>query len=920
MVHAAFPSMRGRSKAVSLLAIMLVVSGCSVRPEPLTHDEHIGRARQDMLTLFSKYRPIEKDLTLPDALARGLIDNLDHRLALMEQVLEQGRLNIVQYDMLPSLAAEAGYDWRDRESASTSISLLTGTPSLQPSYSSEREGIDASLRMSWNVLDFGLSYFQAKQQSDRVMIAVETRRRVINNTTRDIISAYYRALAAEKLLPRVRQGIKDTQKAIAASDRAREEQLVPAAQMLAYKRDLLQYALALRNHETILQRSREELATLINVPVDQLRLAKVKQPKLPKISTSILQLQDYALINRAELREEAYRERIDRQAVHQETLRLFPGLSAITSLNYDDNVYLFYNHWREMGLRATYNLLDVLKAYKGRQIAEAQVEYTQLRRVALSAAILAQTAISYYQYQEARSTNSTASQLSEVETQLLKAARDAEEAQSGSVLERLRQQTASISAQIEADRSYADAQTAMASLLVSVGYDFIPASVDASDPDALAADIAPALAALEQGRLPSLTSTARLLPDASAPQEGQPASQALIEAAKAQKEEEEAAPKKGFWGALFSRKPAAENVEPVLPAPLPLTKAEKSEVILDAWRRAENRPRTEAPVTTETVTDAPVRVEEKKPGFFQRIFAAPAPVQPPHEADQTTVIKTRESEAVPTAPAVAAVPAEMPVVTDNETPQQKPGLFGRLFGGAPVAAVPEHEAPVVNAVVPAPVSAEATPAVMPEVKAEALPVVEDVPVKQAEPRRMIDETALVPPSQQVDIKVEETPVVPPEKETRAPVEQKAETPASSSNLPALNVREEPAADVPPAVMPEKAEGKAVDKPAEPKAPETVPARVQVPAAVAPAPATAPQPLPATSPSAADMAAEAARRNVETPRAIEVMPAAPIVPARGAYIPSNRAQQLEAAEIEKYMNCKDAGSGCADAQPATGDKE
>ena len=468
-------------------------------------EEHMARARHDMMSLFKKRRPVEAELTLADVIARGMTDNLDHRLSMMERTLEESRLALVEYDMLPSLAANAGYDWRNSYAASSSTSLQTGTQSLEPSYSSEKIKQNADLTFSWNVLDFGIGYYQAKQQADRVSVAIETRRRVMNTTTREIISAYYRAQSAEALLPQVNSAIASAEKALGASDKIRKDQLAPAQQMLTYKRDLLQYLRTLKSFEARLNRARQELATLINVPVDEnFKIAKPKAGKLPSLPADLMKLQDHALLYRAELREETYKERIDRQFVHQETLKMFPALSAISSLNYDTNKYLYYNNWQELGLRASWNLVDVLKSRSARDIAKAQVEYTLMRRLALTTAVLAQTAISYYQYDEARSNYATAADLSDVEGKLLKAAKDAQAADTGSVLETVSQQTASIAARIESDLAYADAQTALAGLMVSIGYDLVPAGADDQDPAQLAQKIAPVLDALQSGDFSTL--------------------------------------------------------------------------------------------------------------------------------------------------------------------------------------------------------------------------------------------------------------------------------------------------------------------------------------------------------------------------------------------------------------------------------
>ena len=48
--------------------------------------------------------------------------------------------------------------------------------------------------MSWNLLDFGVSYYRARQQADQVLIAEERKRKVVQNILADTRNAYWRAL------------------------------------------------------------------------------------------------------------------------------------------------------------------------------------------------------------------------------------------------------------------------------------------------------------------------------------------------------------------------------------------------------------------------------------------------------------------------------------------------------------------------------------------------------------------------------------------------------------------------------------------------------------------------------------------------------------------------------------------------------
>ena len=105
--------------------------------------------------------------------------NLDNRLKLMEQALAHRQLDMANFSLLPQLTANAGYSTRDNVYGSASEDLATGEQSLVPSTSQDQDYHTADLTFSWSLLDFGVSYFQAKQQADQTLILEERRRKVV---------------------------------------------------------------------------------------------------------------------------------------------------------------------------------------------------------------------------------------------------------------------------------------------------------------------------------------------------------------------------------------------------------------------------------------------------------------------------------------------------------------------------------------------------------------------------------------------------------------------------------------------------------------------------------------------------------------------------------------------------------------------
>jgi len=490
--------------SVLLCSTALFLAGCTVKPEPIALGKHMERAQLDMDEIYKSIAPLENKLTLSDAIARGLLFNLDHQMIMMERVLQDGQLTLANFNMLPRLAANAGYKSRSDVRASKSIGLKSGTVSLEDSYSEERDVINADLTLSWNLLDFGLSYFQSKQQADRVMTAVERRRKVMNNMVKEVMVSYWKAASAEQHLPQVERLLIEVKGALKTSKKIEDKDLLSPKALLEYRRNLLQVSFQLKQLKGEMAMAKAQLATLINVPPNQkFTLAKptASAKKLPKIKTKMAELQNYGLVYRPELREEAYQEKIDKQNINKEILRMFPGLSILGSVNHDSNEYLYYQNWGEFTTRATWNLVNLIQGPTAIKNAKMQVEISKMRRLALTAAVLGQVSISYTQYHQSMDNFQTAEQLSHIEQKMLKIAEDQKRANKGTRLEEIQISARYIAAELDQSRALVDAKTALYNLMASVGVDFVPADTETKDLSEMTDIVSNALSQMEEGKI-----------------------------------------------------------------------------------------------------------------------------------------------------------------------------------------------------------------------------------------------------------------------------------------------------------------------------------------------------------------------------------------------------------------------------------
>lgn len=491
-----------------LLMLIGILSGCSLEPVPLTIEEHHNRVETDRQHLYTDQEPLTKPLTLSMAIARALKYNFDHRLSMMEAVLQDEQNALTRLDMLPKLIANAGYSWRDDKLASYSVPVEESSDrEAYYTTSQDREKDIAGLTFSWNVLDFGMSYYEAKQQSDRFLIAHERRRRVINNIIRQVCDAYYHAITAERLMEPVKTTLADAQHALEMNHQIEKERLKPLIDVLQYRKDLLKIIDKLNQLYHNLEISKTRLAALINLPLNEdYTIYFPEEPEFdpPLIRQSIGDLEVLGLYFRHDIREEVYKARIDQYQVKKEMISLFPGLTFSASANHDSNSFLMNNNWAELGIDTSMKLFELVKGPKRLKVAKTKILLDDTRRLAMTVASLVQIHIAHQKYQQSIESYDMNNRLLDVETRLQKAVSNVTRLKAGSDLENIRQNAATIASVMNRDFTYATAMSALFELYTSLGIDFYGGPVGDIELAALTDQIERRLTDWQAARIPSI--------------------------------------------------------------------------------------------------------------------------------------------------------------------------------------------------------------------------------------------------------------------------------------------------------------------------------------------------------------------------------------------------------------------------------
>ncbi|WP_051303587.1 TolC family protein [Comamonas composti] len=479
----------------------LLLAACgSVTPKAFSTDEIRDRAAQDLVSMYKDQEPISAPIDFHEAAARALKYNLDYKLKLMETALSQSLLDVSTYEMLPKLVAGAGYVSRNNDSGGVSVLIdPPRTVSLNPSTSQERDRSLANLSFSWNALDFGVSYYRAQQKADQVLMAEERRRKVIQNVLQDVRNSYWRAVGAQQLLGRVDALLERVEKAMLRAKEVEKQGLMPQAQVLGYQRALLDAVNTLTLRRQDLELAMAELRALMSVaPGEKITLVEQGEQALPAVPVNVEALERLALERRPEIMEEWYRKRVTENDIKAAKVLLWPNISLDAGWQYDSNKYAYNSNWIDTGVRVSWNLLKLTQYPSLQRAHEAQNTTDDMRRMALSMAVLTQVRVGIQRYGLSLSELRFAEESAQVDKRLLNYAKAAAKSQFDSELEVIRTEARALLGEYQRFAAYSNAQAAWGRLYNSVGLDILPETVESHDVKTLARSMQDTMAQWQQ--------------------------------------------------------------------------------------------------------------------------------------------------------------------------------------------------------------------------------------------------------------------------------------------------------------------------------------------------------------------------------------------------------------------------------------
>ena len=464
---------------VMALVALFSLSGCLIKPHALNREDVKARMVKDFHAISSVEEPIMGPISLYEAVARALKYNLDAKVKTIQVQLAHQQLNIAHYSLLPHVSANAGFDGRNNFAGGVGQSIITGRPAVEPFTSAERNTTSGNLALSWDVLDFGLSFVRAQQAADNVMIAEEEKRRIAVRLVQEVRSAYWRAVSAERVLPRVQFLTESVAKALENAQQIVDQKLQTPLTPLNYQRDLLNTQREVRRLFRELSTAKTQLASMMGLPPGTPfdLVIPPQETVVPVINLDSERMEEQALMLRPELRAIDYKKRINAKEAKAVFLELFPSLKVSFGGYYNSNSFLFYQNWLTYAAQVSWNLLSVFRTPAKLKAIESHGYMLDTQSLALSLSILTEVHVGAMQFVHAKEEYQDARKYQHTQAAIVAYTKNMWIAQRTNDLTLIRERVNDVAADVRLDAARSGLETAYATLMASIGEEAVPAII-----------------------------------------------------------------------------------------------------------------------------------------------------------------------------------------------------------------------------------------------------------------------------------------------------------------------------------------------------------------------------------------------------------------------------------------------------------
>jgi len=429
-------------------------------------------AAEDEESIDSARPVIEEPLTLSDAIGYAIKYNLDAAISKLEEDIQEEAVFGAKLKMLPSLKFDGELGRADKYSASFSDPLFTDGAQAY-NYSRDKSTRKFHLELSWDLLDFGISYYQHRQAFNQLSIVEQKRRRIIQNLKLDVTKTFWQvqvSKAAVQMAGRLIDRLLEREKIM--QDQI-ESLTVSEIEVLETAVALSEMKMKMSGFESELQKNKHKLATLMGMTdlIDFEVASTDFNAAIDKMDLDIKEFETEALRQRPEMFEQDLEEIINVDEARISVAKMAPSSSIFYRFNYDHDSHLYYNHWHDIGLRLSFDLLSVPQKQSQKRAVQKKEKLIRKRRLALATAILTQLNIAILDYEDTMRKYEQSKDIASKRAKLMQARRLHAENGNGNLEDILESEARHLLSQVRSLSSYADAIIAEQRILNTIGRD-----------------------------------------------------------------------------------------------------------------------------------------------------------------------------------------------------------------------------------------------------------------------------------------------------------------------------------------------------------------------------------------------------------------------------------------------------------------
>lgn len=455
----------------------LLFSGCSTVQWVNLEKERQKYANQDLALIRpSSTQHPKNPLTLEEAISNGLKNNLELKLVRFEEMLTSDEAIAEQLKMLPNANLKYDRTHLSKPRVVNSLNYLTNAIQLNNSVSETDPRKVKSMTLSWNLLDFGLSYVRSQKLFFETEAKKMRRLRQEQQLAIDITAAYWRARLAEKALNHhltIKKKLEKHQLDLRLAKKEKRLDPITGNELESY---MLNIAIDIQNLRMEVSDAKSELARLLGIYPSEILFSKAEAPiskTLLKLTVpkqfNVEKLENYAVLHRPELFEADLKKEVRVATSREALIRAFPNIGHTFTRIRDYNKLLVFNQWSEVGFNIGWNLLSVpsnffhaLSTRHGIQLAEAE-------RLATTMAILVQTHITLIQYEMQYERFLLYQKKAKVDTKLFHVLAEKNKLGEASTIELTRRALEGLRSELKSDQSAIDLILAHKRVLATIG-------------------------------------------------------------------------------------------------------------------------------------------------------------------------------------------------------------------------------------------------------------------------------------------------------------------------------------------------------------------------------------------------------------------------------------------------------------------